>query len=137
MDSRSINLIIVKEIEALKKLLGLLEEQHRLLIKSDIYKLEEIVKDIELCNKEIAEAEVERRKIANGVSMKDILQELNDEEAENNYRMIKSVLHEVNIQKETNDMLIKMGLGYSNRMLNIINPDRATKTYNSYGKLRR
>jgi hypothetical protein len=137
MDSRSINLVIVRETVALKKLLSLLEEQHDLLVNNDTFKLEEIIRRIELCNKDIAEAEVERRKLVHGESMKAILQELNDPEAESNYRIIKKVLNEVSVQRETNDILIKMGLGYSNRMLNIISPVRSGRTYNSYGKLKR
>jgi hypothetical protein len=137
MDSKSINLIILRETEALRKLLSLLEEQHDFLIKNDAFKLEEIVGRIGLCNKEIAEAEVERRKLVRGESMKAVLQGLEDKETDDNYRIIKKLLNEVNVQKETNEILIKMGLGYSSRMLNIMSPGRTGRTYNSYGKLKR
>lgn len=137
MDITSINNIIVRETEALEKLLSLLEEQHDLLARNDVLALEEIVKKISLCNKEVAEAEVERRKLVNGDSMKTIIEEFNNSELDENYRKLIKVLHELEVQKETNDMLIKMGLSYSTRLLNIINPDRTTKTYNSYGKLKR
>lgn len=137
MDCKSLNRIIIKEIEALSKLLSLLSEQHELLLKDDLLGLEDIVKRIELCNKEIAEAEVERRKIANGNSMNNIVTELNDEELSNNYRIIKRLIGSVNVQKETNDMILKIGLGFSSRMLNILNPSRSNKTYNSLGKLKR
>lgn len=137
MDSKALNEVICREHGALSKLLGLLEEQHDLLIKNEVNLLEEIVESINLCNKEVAEAEIERRKIVGANSMKDIIYEHRDEELDFNYREVKKLLHSLNVQKETNDMLIKLGLGFSSKMLNILNPDRTQKTYNSYGKLRR
>jgi flagellar biosynthesis/type III secretory pathway chaperone len=137
MNSNSLNNIILKEREALAKLLKLLEEQHSRLIKNDIFGLEEIVGVIQGCNKEIAEAEVERRKLVEGKSMRELINSSKDEVLDNNYRSIQKLLNEVIVQKDTNEMLIKQGLGFSTRMLNILNPDRNTKTYNSYGKMGR
>jgi flagellar biosynthesis/type III secretory pathway chaperone len=137
MNSNSLNNIILKEREALAKLLKLLEEQHSRLIKNDIFGLEEIVGVIQSCNKEIAEAEVERRKLVEGKSMRELINSSKDEVLDNSYRNIQKLLNEVMVQKDTNEMLIKQGLGFSTRMLNILNPDRNTKTYNSYGKMGR
>ena len=137
MNNNSLNNIIIKEREALVKLLKLLEEQHNRLIKNDIFGLEEIVGVIQGCNKEIAEAEVERRKLVEGKSMRELINSSKDEVLDNNYRSIQKLLNEVIVQKDTNEMLIKQGLGFSTRMLNILNPDRNTKTYNSYGKMGR
>jgi flagellar biosynthesis/type III secretory pathway chaperone len=137
MNNNSLNNIIIKEHEALVKLLKLLEEQHNRLIKNDIFGLEEIVGVIQGCNKEIAEAEVERRKLVEGKSMRELINSSKDEVLDNNYRSIQKLLNEVIVQKDTNEMLIKQGLGFSTRMLNILNPDRNTKTYNSYGKMGR
>ena len=136
MDSKTINLIIIKETQALNKLLTLLETQHELLIKNDIKRLEEIVEEIEFCNKEIAEAEVERRKEVKGESMKAMIYESQDEELDRNYRNIQRLISEIQVQKESNDMLIKLGLGFSTRIMKILNPDKNPKTYNSYGKLK-
>lgn len=138
MDGHAINQIICNECESLSKLLVLLEEQHELLIKSDTLGLEEIVSRIQGCNKEVAQFEVERRKEIKGGSMKDVIAEIGDDELETNYRLIQRVLHSIKVQKETNDMLIKLGLGFSTKMLNIINPgSNNSKTYNSYGKLKK
>lgn len=134
MDYNSMKFVIAAETRALEKLLGLLEEQHELLINNDIFKLEEIVKKIELCNKEIAEAEVERRKLSNGRIMSDIVREANNDELEKNHREIKKVIEHTMAQKDINDTLIKMGLGFSVKMLTILNPDRNAKTYTSIGK---
>lgn len=133
----ALNEIIIKEREALKKLLALLEEQHRLILKNDIFGMEAIVEKIQLCNKEIAEQEVERRKLVNGDGMSKIVNSIGDEELDRNFRSIKRLLSEVELQKDTNELLIKQGLGFTTRMLSILNPDRNVKTYNSYGKMRR
>jgi hypothetical protein len=140
MDGKAIAIssILVKETEELRKLLVLLEEQHELLINNDILKLEEIVDRIQLCNKGVAEGEVERRKLTNNQPMKDIILEINDLELEENYRKIIKLLNEVKVQKETNDMLIKMGLGFSAKMLGILKPaDRNNTTYSSHGKYKK
>ena len=138
MDAKSISSILMKEAEELKKLLVILEEQHELLINNDIIKLEEIVDRIQLCNKGVAEGEVQRRKLTNNQPMKDIVAELNDLELENNYRKLIKILNEVKVQKETNDLLIKMGLGFSAKMLGILNPaDRNNTTYSSHGKYKK
>lgn len=137
MNKDALNLIILKEYDALNKLLGLLDEQHGMLVKNDIFGLEDIVTKIQVCNKEIAEAEVERRSITNGNSMKEIVASFKDDIIDRNYRKLKKLLSEVKLQKDTNEMLIRQGLGFSVKMLNVLNPDRNKKTYNSYGKLGR
>lgn len=137
MDNNAINNIVIKEIEALKKLLSLMEEQHSLFIKNDMLQLEGIVEKITLCNKEIAQAEVERRKLLSGESMRQAVMMSKNEELIDNYRTIKKLLNEIKVQKETNEMLFRMGLGFTTKMMNILNPDRNVKTYNAYGKLKR
>jgi flagellar biosynthesis/type III secretory pathway chaperone len=137
MDGQIINEIMCKELMGLNKLLDLLDEQHDYLINDNMLALEEIVERIQGCNKEIAEYEVERRKTIKSESMKDVITELNDSELDKNYRLIRKVLHEIQVQKETNDMLIKLGLGYSTKMLKIINPGERSQTYNAYGKYKK
>ena len=53
------------------------------------------------------------------------------------YEKVKEVLNEIILQKETNSLLLKQELVFTNKMLNVINPDREIKTYNSFGGLRR
>jgi flagellar biosynthesis/type III secretory pathway chaperone len=136
MNKDLLNGIILREQEALRKLLLLLEKQHELILKNDIFGLEAIVESIQECNKEIAQIEVERRAIVKSNSMRELVESFNDDAIDNNFRSIKMLLNELEIQKTTNEMLIKQGLGFSTRMLNIINPNKNTKTYNSYGKVR-
>jgi flagellar biosynthesis/type III secretory pathway chaperone len=135
MDKNLLNVIILKEHEALKKLLLLLEKQHGLILKNDIFGLEAIVEEIQNCNKEVAQVEVERRSLVKGNSMTALVQSFNDEEIDDNFRSVKMLLSELQLQKDTNEMLIRQGLGFSTRILNIINPNKTTKTYNAYGKI--
>jgi flagellar biosynthesis/type III secretory pathway chaperone len=128
---------MLKEKDALEKLLSLLEEQHKLLLGNNVFELEGMVSKIQEANKVIAELEVERRKETAGKEMSEFVKESKNLELENIYRNIKRLLSELQLQKDTNEALIKQGLGFSTRILNILTPDRNTKTYNSYGKLRR
>lgn len=137
MDSKKLKNIVIREADALNKLLALLEEQHKLLLGNDVFQLEAIVEQIQAVNKEIAQIEVERRKETAGKAMSEIVRESKDLDLENSFRHIKKLISAVQLQKDTNDALIRQGLGFSTRMLNIISPDRNTKTYNAYGKLRR
>jgi flagellar biosynthesis/type III secretory pathway chaperone len=137
MDSEKLKSIMLKEKDALEKLLSLLEEQHKLLLGNNVFELEGMVSKIQEANKVIAELEVERRKETAGKEMSEFVKESKNLELENIYRNIKRLLSELQLQKDTNEALIKQGLGFSTRILNILTPDRNTKTYNSYGKLRR
>lgn len=129
--------VIDNERLALMKLLTLLDEQHSLVMKNDVFSLEAMVDKIKLCNKEVAEWEVERRKVLNGKPMKEAIYQLDDEALEKSFREVKKTIEEVILQKETNDLLIRQQLSYTNRLLNYLNPNREVKTYNSYGKFTR
>ena len=134
---QKLNSVMLQEIEAVSTLLLVLEEQHGCIIVNDIFALEACVGKIKEANKSIAFMEVERRKLTESRSMTEIVEELRDEELENNYRRIKQLLQEVVLQKDTNELLIKQGLSFTNRILNVLNPVRETKTYNAYGKVKK
>lgn len=129
--------ILVKEESALKKLLALLDEQFKLIMSKNIFGMEGMVEKLQICNREIAGFEVERRKLINGKSMKEVVRNLDNNDLDNVYRGIQRLLEAITLQKDTNETLIKQQLGYTNKMLNIINPRREVKTYNSYGNIRR
>lgn len=126
--------IIVEEYKALKALLDALDEQFKYLTKRDVFSLDKVSKKLYKCSVEIAQFEMERRKLTSGRSMKSIIEEIKDKELENNYREIIKLLSEIELQKTTNDILIKQGLGFATQMLNFLNPNKGSKTYNSYGK---
>ena len=127
--------IIQKETEALKGLLVILEKQYKSIINKETFELDAIVDEIKLANREVAKQEVERRKLLNGKKVQDIINESGNKELDRVYREIKMVLESIKHQNETNDLLIKQQLVFTNRMLNIINPKREKRTYNSYGRL--
>ena len=132
-----LNDIIVKESEALRELIALLEEQSNLGLKEDFVGLDAIVAKIDSCNKKIAELEMSRRAITNGEDMSKVVAKFQDEELDKNYREVKLLVEEAIVQKDFNMDFIKQGLNFSNRMLSIINPDRGVKTYGSTGKMKR
>ncbi|MBU3136001.1 flagellar protein FlgN [Clostridium gasigenes] len=129
--------VLVKEDKALKNLLVLLDEQFKLIMSKNVFGMEEMVERLQTCNKGIAEFEVERRKLIGNKSMREIVKTIDNDNLDNLYRKIQKLLEEIILQKDTNETLIKQQLGYVNKMLNIINPRRDVKTYNSYGNLRK
>ncbi len=132
-----LKVIMKSEYEALSNLLYLMDKQYALIMKKDIFGLDKIIEEIQWCNKKVAETEVARRKLSQGKAMKDIINVSSDEELDNLYRNIVKILEEITLQKDTNELLIKQSLSYTNRMLSYINPNRNTVTYDSYGKFKR
>lgn len=135
--SNELTIVIKNEGEALKKLLSLLEKQYKHVMKKEVFELEALVDEIKLVNKEVAQAEVERRKLVGQRSMREVVNTSNDEELDNSYREINRIILAVKQQKETNELLIRQQMSFNNQILNIINPRREMKTYNSYGNLSR
>lgn len=137
----SLNNIICEEIIALDELLKLMEEQHLYVVKNDVFNMESVVEKIKLCNKKVASLELKRRSITKDFtiekSLPQFLEELNNEELSSNYKKIQAILEELRLQKDTNEMLLKQGIGFVNNMLILLNPDRQAKTYNGYGKMGR
>lgn len=129
--------VIVNEEGALRNLLALLDEQFKLIMSKNVFGMEQMVDRIQSCNKEIAEFEVERRKLVGAGSMRETVKALDDEKLDQEYRKIQKLLEAITLQKDTNELLLKQQIGYTNKMLNIINPRREVKTYNSYGDMRR
>ena len=132
-----LTIVIKNEGEALKKLLSLLEKQYKHVMKKEVFELEALVDEIKLVNKEVAQVEVERRKLVGQRSMREIVNTSNDEELDNSHREINRIILAVKQQKETNELLIRQQMSFNNQILNIINPRREIKTYNSYGNLSR
>lgn len=125
--------ILYDEEKELKELLILLDKQYKLIIAKDIFGMESIVEDIKQKNKDVAEIEVSRRRLLGN----QVILNSKDEELENGYRRIQNLLNEMILQKDTNDLLIKQQLSFTNKLLNLINPKRDIPTYNSYGSIRK
>lgn len=129
--------VLKEEEKELNELLILLDKQYKLIIKKDIFGMEAVVEEIKLKNKTVAESEVNRRKVLGKESIKDIILSSKNEELEDVYRKIQKLLNEMILQKDTNDLLIKQQLSFTNKLLNLINPKRDIPIYNSYGNIRR
>lgn len=129
--------VLLLEEKEIRELLNILENQHKLLVKKDIFGLEAIVEEIQKKNKLVAESEVNRRRVLGQNSLKEVVKNSKDEELDSIFRNIQKLLEEIVLQKETNDLFIKQQLTFTNRMLNIINPKREIPTYNSYGNMKR
>lgn len=129
--------IILKEKLDLQNLLNLLEKQHKMVLDKDVFGLESLVDEIKECNKKIATAEIERRKIAGNKSMTILVRESKDEEADIEFRNVKKLLEAIKVQKETNELLIRQRMSYNNQILRVINPNKEAKVYNSYGNLKK
>lgn len=130
------NTIIVEETKFLEKLLVALEKQREYITKNEVFKMEAVVEEIQNLNIEIAKWEMERRNLTKGRGMLEIVEELGDSEIENNYKKIRALVEELKTQKELNEALIRQGLGYATKMLQILNPDRSPKTYGAYGRMK-
>lgn len=137
--NNKLNDILIKEKQAIGEILNLLEQQYNLIVKDDALGLESIIANIEKSNKEIAIIEMERRKITKGRSMKEVIDEYKDKELEKNYDDCIMLLEETKMQKDSNSILLKQALNYTNAMINMLKPQDkgAINTYNSYGKIRR
>ena len=129
--------VLLEEEQELRALLDLLDKQYKLTIKKEVFGLEAIVEEIKTINKDVAETEVKRRKLLGNNSMKDFVLNSQDKELEEIYRRIQKLLNEIKLQKDTNELLIKQHLGFTNKILNLINPKRNVTTYNSYGNIKR
>lgn len=121
----------------LEKLLILLQVQKDMIMKKDTFGLEGLVDKLSDCSKRIAQEEVARRKVLGEYSLVDIVSKCNNNQLKHLYEKLKEILNEVIFQKETNSLLLKQELVFTNKMLNVINPDREIKTYNSFGGLRK
>ncbi len=127
--------VVKAEREALIELLKLLEEQYSLIVGNDVFALDAIVEKIQEKNKKVAEIEVKRRNILNGRSINAVSRE--SEELEEEVQRINNLLYEMTLQKDSNDILLKQSLSFTNKLLSYINPNRGNTTYNAYGKVKR
>lgn len=119
----------------LTELFGLLETQYKMIMSKDVFGLEGLVDKINECGKRIAQEEVKRRRLTEDIGIKDIVVKTNDNELNQIYEKIQNTLNKVVFQKETNELFLKKQIIFNNKMINLMNPNREIKMYNSYGNL--
>lgn len=129
--------LMIDQEKDLRELLKLIEIQRDMIIKKDLFGLEELVDKLIHISKEIAKEEIQRRKLLGEDKVVEVVKESNNIELKQAYRNIKDTLKTVLSEKETNEIMLKQRLLFTNKMLAIINPDRRIKTYTSTGNLAR
>ncbi|ALB44515.1 MULTISPECIES: flagellar export chaperone FlgN [Clostridium] len=129
--------LIQSQEEELQRLLELLETQYKMIMSKDVFGLEGLVDKINESGKKIAKQEIERRNLTGEKNIKDIIYNSNNDKLKELYGKIQTTLNNTIMKKETNEMLLKQQIVFNNKMLEIINPRREMKTYNSYGNLSR
>ena len=131
-----IKVIIYEEKNILKNLLSLLDEQYDAIINKDIIAMDKIASKLDETSKELAKIEIQRRNIMGSeVSMKETVELCDDENIKSAYEEIVSTLKMVQLQKESNDTLIKQKLFFTRKMINFIKPSKDIGVYNAYGKV--
>ena len=72
-------------------------------------------------------------------SMRELIEEMNDAFIKEIYRDIRHTIEGLTTQKETNDVMLKQKLSFTNSMLEALKPknNKRAGTYNSYGKMKR
>ena len=119
----------------LVQLLELFEIQKDLIMKKDAFALEGLADKLNECSKKIAREEVARRNLLNNGSLKEFVYNAKNEELSKIYAEVSDKVHKVMMQKDTNEMLIKQQISLNAKVLEMMNPNREIKTYNSYGNL--
>ena len=121
----------------LNQLLQLLTIQYKLITKKDTFGLEELVGKMNECSKIVAQDELERRNLLGKSSLKNFVAESGNEDLQKAYYDVKETLNNITSQKETNEMLLKQQISFNMRIMDMINPNKEIKKYNSYGNLYR
>ena len=115
----SLKSIMNEEIIVLENLLEVLEDQHKHLFGKDPLVLEKDVELIKDASVEVAKIEKKRRDLIIGKTKKEIFEML-DEEGRKIYYKLDSTINLCNLQKDTNDALLKQNLMFTNKMLSFI-----------------
>jgi len=117
----------------LKDLLSLFEFQHKAIIKNDIETMETIVDKLINKGKEIEKAENERKNLLGGKSIRE--SSFSNNELDKRIRSIKRIVSELNVQKKTNDLLLRQGTNFNKKVIDILSQNRSSVVYGNNGKL--
>lgn len=132
-----LKLVIFEEKKLLQELLELLEKQYEAIVAKELMTLERLTESIESAGKKLAAIEIKRRGLVKEDSFSELIENCDDTHVKEVYKEIKSILNNLESQKNTNDTLIKQNLFFTNKMMNVIKPSKSAGTYNSYGKVGR
>ncbi|WP_250674381.1 flagellar export chaperone FlgN [Paraclostridium ghonii] len=131
-----LKVVIYEQRKLFKKLLDLLDEQYDLMLSKDATLLDKIVKNLESTCRDIAKLEIQRRNIVGSdVSMSSLIEQSDDKNIKEAYEEIKQSIKMIEIQKESNQMLLKQKLFFNKKMLNVLKPNQGIGTYNYCGQV--
>ena len=131
-----LKLVMFEERNVLQNLLELLDKQHKAIVSKDLFGLEKLIASIEAEGKKLASIEIKRRNLVKEDSFSKAIENSKDDHVKEAYEDIKVILKNLELQKSTNDTLIKQNLFFTNKMINVIKPSKSAGTYNSYGRTR-
>lgn len=127
--------ILVKQEAALQNLLKELEIQYKRVLGNDVKAIEEMIKRIQILNREVAFLEVEKKKVLKGESLSSFLNSNYSDELDQCYRRLWKLVHAVKLQKDSNDLLLKQKISFTNKILRLTRPNQDVSVYNAYGKI--
>lgn len=132
-----LKLVMFEEKKLLHELLDLLDKQYEAIVDKELMILETLTERIEEAGKNLAAIEIKRRSLVKDDSFSELIESSEDIHVKEIYEDIKRVLNNLELQKNTNDTIIKQNLFFANKMISVIKPSKSTGTYNSYGKVGR
>ncbi|OSB10670.1 flagellar protein FlgN [Paraclostridium bifermentans] len=134
--SPELKVIIYEQRKMFKELLNLLDEQYDLILGKDPTVLDKIARKLENVSRDIAKLEIQRRNIVGSdFSMGTLIEENDDKNIKEAYEEIKSTIKMIEVQKESNHVILKQKLFFTKKMLNVIKPSQGTGTYNYCGQV--
>lgn len=131
----ALKLVIFEQKEVLQELLNLLDKQYDFILSKEVINLDKIASEMDEISKKLATIELKRRNLSEGADLKKLIEDSQDNHIKDAYENIKIALINIQLQKETNETLIKQNLFFTHKMLNMIKIPNSTGTYNSYGKI--
>lgn len=106
-----------------------------MIVAKDVMGLEKLAEDLEITGRNLATIEIKRRNLVADGEFKSIIENSCDEHIKDVYGEIRGILKNLQIQKKSNDTLIKQQLFFTTKMINVTRPSKNVGTYNSYGKI--
>lgn len=131
-----LKVIIYEQRKLFKELLNLLDEQYDLILGKDALLLEKVTKKLENASRDIAKLEIQRRNIVGSdFSMGSLVEKSDDKNIKEAYEEIKQTIKMIELQKESNQILLKQKLFFNKKMLNMLKPNQGIGTYNYSGQV--
>lgn len=131
-----LKVIIYEQRKLFKELLNLLDEQYDLILGKDALLLEKVTKKLENASRDIAKLEIQRRNIVGSdFSMGSLVEKSDDKNIKEAYEEIKQTIKMIELQKESNQTLLKQKLFFNKKMLNMLKPNQGIGTYNYSGQV--